>query len=107
MLLILSLVVLAAALMLLGAAVGVAREQRERARGLPRRLYPHAHAVYVDMNGVQPYALREALYRAGVQVLQVQPPALQKDDPPARVFVDGDGKINIVGVRRHDRKEAQ
>lgn len=46
---------------------------------MPPRLWPHTHAVYVDMNGVQPYVLREALYRAGVNVYGIQAPALERD----------------------------
>lgn len=99
-LLIISVVVLAAALMLLAEAIKVAR--RGHAKGevrdytLPRRLWPQAHAVYIDLNGVQPYVLREALYRAGVQVYGVQPPALQADtDRQNRVFVK-DGKFSAL-----------
>lgn len=52
-------------------------------RRMPQRLWPHTHAVYVDMNGVQPYVLREALYRAGVNVYGIQAPALERLEPEA------------------------
>lgn len=79
-LLLLALVVLATALALLNLAIGAARQERQRAqaKGMPRRLWPHTHAVYLDMRGVQPYVVREALYRAGVHVYGVQPPALER-----------------------------
>lgn len=70
-----ALVLLLVALRLLGIALREARAAGPAPKPQPRRLWADdATAVYVDMRGVQPYVLREALYRAGVGVYGVQPP---------------------------------